>query len=554
MSEVPTGKAKRRVVSFGGENKKPPKPEGPPPSHAVRAKKTLNPVRKQPRPAASPGMPAEDPDDEPEPIKTTVNEEKDKNSAMSQIGSAIGNLWNWAKQKGSKLRTQKDVNMPSGEAPPVPYKALVKKFKKMLLEDEKIDEGFVRSHAFRFGAPEGSGYRSILWKLILGYLPYNRNQWKKILLMKRKLYGDWVLELVTNPYKEMFEHQNNPKSNPELKLSAVGEGEDPLTSIAQVPNSKWQQFFKDEELRDEIHKDVMRTYSSFSFFMQKVGITEASGPESQPSPKLAKQNKSNPNPNPNPNPNSNPNPKPNPIPKPTPNPASQTPGTKVDSSKAPPENKSGGEQKKIRKLMPSADETHHDVIQRILFIYAKLNPGVRYVQGMNEILAPIYFTFAKDTDIEFRRGAETDAFFCFANLMTEIRDRFIRSLDCTSAGIIAAVKDLNDLLAKVDRKLHAHLRKLNIDPRFYAFRWLTLLLSQEFELPDTIRLWDSLFADSHRFQHLTYCCCAMLLLYRATHLRDRTKFEVSVANGQQLVMPIDLDKHLGIEVRRRSRN
>eukprot|EP00954_Amorphochlora_amoebiformis_P028182 1390700-Amorphochlora_amoeboformis.AAC.1 len=100
MSEVPTGKAKRRVVSFGGENKKPPKPEGPPPSHAVRAKKTLNPVRKQPRPAASPGMPAEDPDDEPEPIKTTVNEEKDKNSAMSQIGSAIGNLWNWAKQKG----------------------------------------------------------------------------------------------------------------------------------------------------------------------------------------------------------------------------------------------------------------------------------------------------------------------------------------------------------------------------------------------------------------------------------------------------------------------
>uniref|UniRef100_A0A7S0DIS3 Rab-GAP TBC domain-containing protein n=1 Tax=Amorphochlora amoebiformis TaxID=1561963 RepID=A0A7S0DIS3_9EUKA len=233
--------------------------------------------------------------------------------------------------------------------------------------------------------------------------------------------------------------------------------------------------------------------------------------------------------------------------------------------------------------MPSADETHHDVIQRILFIYAKLNPGVRYVQGMNEILAPIYFTFAKDTDIEFRRGAETDAFFCFANLMTEIRDRFIRSLDCTSAGIIAAVKDLNDLLAKVDRKLHAHLRKLNIDPRFYAFRWLTLLLSQEFELPDTIRLWDSLFADSHRFQHLTYCCCAMLLLYRddllagdfpkclqllqdypasdlqdimglATHLRDRTKFEVSVANGQQLVMPIDLDKHLGIEVRRRSRN
>jgi hypothetical protein len=36
-------------------------------------------------------------------------------------------------------------------------------------------------------------------------------------------------------------------------------------------------------------------------------------------------------------------------------------------------------------------EKHADVIARILFIYAKLNPGVKYVQGMNEVLAPIYY-------------------------------------------------------------------------------------------------------------------------------------------------------------------
>ena len=36
-------------------------------------------------------------------------------------------------------------------------------------------------------------------------------------------------------------------------------------------------------------------------------------------------------------------------------------------------------------------EKHADVIARILFIYAKLNPVVRYVQGMNEVLAPIYY-------------------------------------------------------------------------------------------------------------------------------------------------------------------
>lgn len=38
-------------------------------------------------------------------------------------------------------------------------------------------------------------------------------------------------------------------------------------------------------------------------------------------------------------------------------------------------------------------ETHADVLARILFIYAKLNPGVDYVQGMNEILATLYYCF-----------------------------------------------------------------------------------------------------------------------------------------------------------------
>jgi len=36
---------------------------------------------------------------------------------------------------------------------------------------------------------------------------------------------------------------------------------------------------------------------------------------------------------------------------------------------------------------------HYEILSRILFIYAKLNPGVKYVQGMNEVLAPLYYVF-----------------------------------------------------------------------------------------------------------------------------------------------------------------
>ena len=53
-----------------------------------------------------------------------------------------------------------------------------------------------------------------------------------------------------------------------------------------------------------------------------------------------------------------------------------------------------------------------------------------------------------------------------------------------------------------------------MNPQYYSFRWLTLLLSQEFDLPDILRLWDSLFADQYRFEFLLYVCIAMLVLLR----------------------------------------
>lgn len=49
-----------------------------------------------------------------------------------------------------------------------------------------------------------------------------------------------------------------------------------------------------------------------------------------------------------------------------------------------------------------------------------------------------------------------------------------------------------------------------MNPQFYGFRWITLLLSQEFDLPEVIQLWDCLFSDENRFQFLLYCCCAMI--------------------------------------------
>lgn len=59
---------------------------------------------------------------------------------------------------------------------------------------------------------------------------------------------------------------------------------------------------------------------------------------------------------------------------------------------------------------------------------------------------------------------------------------------------------------------------LALDPRYFALRWFTTLLSREFDLPDTIRLWDSLFAAQDRSTFLVFVFVTLMLAQRETLL------------------------------------
>jgi hypothetical protein len=133
---------------------------------------------------------------------------------------------------------------------------------------------------------------------------------------------------------------------------------------------------------------------------------------------------------------------------------------------------------------------------------------------MNELLSLIYFTFNQDEVKENLENAEADSFYCFSILMGEVKDGFIKSLDASESGIKRGIKKLNSLLRIVDPELWNHLENVGVDPQFYGLRWLLLLLTQEFELVDVLRIWDSLLCPENKLDFLYFLCVAITIILK----------------------------------------
>ncbi len=176
------------------------------------------------------------------------------------------------------------------------------------------------------------------------------------------------------------------------------------------PDSQWQSFFRDNEVLLQIDKDVRRLCPDISFFSQATGyplrqVADGQYERLHQRVQLTRLN------------------------------SQEVERRGLGMSKLSLQQR--GRQASDHSYCPlgAGSEAHWEVVQRVLFLYAKLNPGQSYVQGMNEIVGPIYYVFATDPREEWRRYAEEDCFFCFTNLMSDIRDFFIKTLDQAESGV-----------------------------------------------------------------------------------------------------------------------
>ncbi|XP_077211114.1 uncharacterized protein LOC143846542 isoform X2 [Tasmannia lanceolata] len=183
---------------------------------------------------------------------------------------------------------------------------------------------------------------------------------------------------------------------------------------------------------------------------------------------------------------------------------------------------------------------NREAMRNILLLFAKLNPAIRYVQGMNEVLAPLYYVFSTDPDEENASNAEADSFACFVRLLSDSVDHFCQHLDNSPVGILSTLSRLAELLKANDEALWRHLETTTkVKPQFYAFRWITLLLTQEFNLYAIMRIWDSLLSNPFGLQDmLLRVCCAMLLCVRSELLNGDFTANLKLL---QRYPPIDIE-------------
>jgi hypothetical protein len=88
---------------------------------------------------------------------------------------------------------------------------------------------------------------------------------------------------------------------------------------------------------------------------------------------------------------------------------------------------------------------------------------------------------------------------------------------------------------------------VGVTPDLYSFRWYLTLLAREFSMPDTLRIWDALFADPKRFSFLHYVNCALVRSQRSFLLREGfTSGLKRLQNLQSSTCKLDVD-HILLE-------
>ena len=152
---------------------------------------------------------------------------------------------------------------------------------------------------------------------------------------------------------------------------------------------------------------------------------------------------------------------------------------------------------------PFADtgtNVHMEQMNHMLLTYNESNSTLGYVQGMSDLLSPLYAVFQDDAV----------AFTAFVPFMARVERNFLRD----QSGMRAQLITLDHLVQLLDPKLYAHLAAADSTNFFFLFRMLLVWFKREFDWDDILRLWEALWTNLYSSQFHLFIAMAILDKHR----------------------------------------
>ncbi|KAI9657908.1 MAG: GTPase activating protein [Bathelium mastoideum] len=173
---------------------------------------------------------------------------------------------------------------------------------------------------------------------------------------------------------------------------------------------------------------------------------------------------------------------------------------------------------------------HMEQMKDMLLTYNEYNKDLGYVQGMSDLLAPIYAVVQDDAI----------AFWCFVGFMDRMERNFLRD----QSGMRRQLLTLDHLVQLIDPKLYLHLQKAESTNFFFFFRMLLVWYKREFEWLDVLRLWECLWTDWLSSNFHLFIALAILEKHRNVIMEHLQHFDEVLKYVNDLSNTIDLQSTL----------
>ncbi|KIL91611.1 hypothetical protein FAVG1_05228 [Fusarium avenaceum] len=173
---------------------------------------------------------------------------------------------------------------------------------------------------------------------------------------------------------------------------------------------------------------------------------------------------------------------------------------------------------------------HLEQMKEMLLTYNEYNKDLGYVQGMSDLLAPIYAVIQDDAV----------AFWGFQKFMERMERNFLRD----QSGMRNQLLTLDQLVQFMDPALWSHLQKADSTNFFFFFRMLLVWYKREFEWLDVLRLWEGLWTDYMSANFHIFIALAILERHRDVIMEHLQHFDEVLKYINELSNTIDLEATL----------